>query len=112
MDVVFIRTRLLAQALARIWAAVSGVLGPTTAPRLRQILTAWDDGEPGTLFLDMRELHFAEETPPHTVRALFAFPGERRFHLIGAPTALRAHLADDPRFTLHADLESAWDAWH
>ncbi|MGW0823134.1 hypothetical protein [Streptomyces sp. NPDC002845] len=111
VEIMVIRTRVLAEAPSRVWIAVSGTLGAATAPRLRQKLRACDDGKRSEFFLDMRELRYEGELPADVLRELFALGTEGRFHLIGAPSEIHACFAGDPRFTPHSRLESAWKMW-
>jgi hypothetical protein len=111
MEIMVIRTRVLAETPAQVWIAVSGTLGPTTEPRLRQELRTRDDGLHSEFYVDLRELRCGADMPAEAIRRLFAFSFDARFHLIGAPEEIRMCTAGDPHFTLHATVESAWDRW-
>ncbi|MDN3029005.1 hypothetical protein [Streptomyces sp. S.PB5] len=105
------RTRVLAEDPERVWLAVSGTLGPTTGPRLRQELRARADGKRRAFFLDLTELRCGDGLQDDAVRQLFTLGPEARFHLIGAADEIRTSVANDPRFTFHSTLESAWGLW-
>ena len=111
MEIMVIRTRALAETPTQVWIAVSGTLGPATAPRLRQEWRARDDGQRSAFYVDLRELRCGADMPTEAMRRLFAFGFDARFHLIGAPEEIRMGAAGDPRFTLHATVESAWEMW-
>lgn len=111
MEIMVIRARVLAETSTQVWMAVSGTLGPTTEPRLRQELRARDDGQRSEFYVDLRELRCGRDMPAEAIRGLFAFSFDARFHLIGAPEEIRMCAAGDPRFTLHATVESAWGMW-
>ncbi|KUL43775.1 hypothetical protein [Streptomyces regalis] len=91
--------------------AVSGTLGPATEHHVRQRLS--DRAKAGTylFFLDVRDLHCAEQAARDGLMALFPVGSRVRFHLVGAPAELRASIGADPRFVLHTDLEAAWNRW-
>lgn len=111
MEIMIVRTRVLAEAPGRVWIAVSGTLGPATEPRLRQDLRARDDGERTDFFLDLTELRCTDYLPDDILRGLFAFGRDVHFHLIGAPDDIRRCVEDDPHVTPHPSVESAWDMW-
>ncbi|MDW8804742.1 hypothetical protein P1P68_08070 [Streptomyces scabiei] len=111
MEIMVIRARVLAETSTQVWIAVSGTLGPTTEPRLREELRVRDDGQRSKFSVDLRELRCGAGRQAEAIRGLFAFSFDARFHLINAPEAIRMCAAGDPRFTLHATVESAWNMW-
>jgi hypothetical protein len=111
MEIMVIRTRVLAETPTQAWIAVSGTLGPTTESRLRQALRARADGPRSDFYVDLRELRCGADMPAEVIRWLFTFSLDARFHLIGAPEQIRMCTAGDPRFTLQTTVESAWNMW-
>ena len=111
MEISVIRARVLAVARSRLWIAVDGTLGASTRPRLRGLLAEWAEGDLEQLFLDVTGLRCTDGMTAENLRSLFAFAPHARFHLVGASADAQTLLATDPRFVLHTDLQSAWDAW-
>ena len=102
-------------ARTQLWIAVDGTLGASTQPRLRGLLAEWAEGDLERLFLDVKGLRCADGMTAEKLRSLFAFAPRARFHAVGACAELRTLSGTDPRseprFVLHPDLQSAWDAW-